>query len=222
MGRNALRFTGRWLARLAVGLVALVLCYALAGLVGSSIAVNGEWKQASEGVRIYVADNGVHTDLILPVAAADVDWRRMIRPEHLRDPRMAGHSHVSFGWGNRDFYLNTATWADVRIDRVLVALVGIGSTVVHVEYGVEPGPDPHIRAVTLTPDEYRRLAAYVQETFAGGQVVPGYGQADAFYPARGGYSALRTCNEWTGAALREAGVTMGAWTPFTFGVMRWL
>ena len=30
-----------------------------------------------------------------------------------------------------------------------------------------------------------------------------------------------TCNEWTGSILRNAGVRIGAWTPFNSGVMRW-
>ena len=50
----------------------------------------------------------------------------------------------------------------------------------------------------------------------------GYERSDAFYPASGGYSALRTCNEWTAQGLRAAGVKMGAWAPVPWGVMRWL
>jgi uncharacterized protein (TIGR02117 family) len=94
--------------------------------------------------------------------------------------------------------------------------------VLHVSHIAEPGAGPHTRSVMLSPEEYRRLAAYVRATFGEGPSVHGYGGHDAFYDARGGYSAVNTCNQWTAGALRAAGVKMGAWTPFTFGVMRWL
>jgi hypothetical protein len=43
--------------------------------------------------------------------------------------------------------------------------------------------------------------------------------SDVFYEGDGGYNAFYTCNEWAGAALREAGVRVGAWTPFSQSVM---
>ncbi|HVJ01043.1 MAG TPA: DUF2459 domain-containing protein [Sphingomonas sp.] len=33
---------------------------------------------------------------------------------------------------------------------------------------------------------------------------------------------FNTCNNWTGEGLRTAGAKMGIWTPFTWGVMKWL
>ena len=50
----------------------------------------------------------------------------------------------------------------------------------------------------------------------------GYTPRDVFYAATGHYGALRTCNVWTGEALRHAGVRMGRWTPFESDVMRWI
>ncbi|MEI9926457.1 MAG: TIGR02117 family protein [Sphingomonas sp.] len=199
----------------------------LAIAIGGAIPVNADWRQASAGVRIYVADNGVHTDLVLPMRAEGVDWGELLAPGDLADPAAAAQSHVSFGWGNRDFYLNTPTWSRLDPLRAVGALAGVGPTVVHVEYSPEPAPAPDVRAVVLRPDEYRRLAAFVRATFArraDGRAasVHGYGAGDAFYEARGRYSALNTCNQWTGSALRIAGVRIGAWTPLTFSVMRWL
>jgi hypothetical protein len=46
----------------------------------------------------------------------------------------------------------------------------------------------------------------------------GYGPADVFYEARGPYNVFFTCNEWTGAALRAAGIRMGRWTPLSQSV----
>jgi uncharacterized protein (TIGR02117 family) len=78
----------------------------------------------------------------------------------------------------------------------------------------------------LTDAAYRRLARHIMQSFdldAQGRSKPllgrGYGPADIFYEARGSYNAYRTCNEWTGEALRAAGVRTGIWTPFSESVM---
>jgi hypothetical protein len=62
------------------------------------------------GIAIYACDNGIHTDLVLPIAAAGIDWRQLLRPP--MDAGTMAPSHVSIGWGSRDFYINTPTWAD--------------------------------------------------------------------------------------------------------------
>lgn len=208
----------RILVRLIGSLVLVVVGYLAAAGLGAGLAANSGRAPVGEGVRIYVADNGAHTDLILPAAA----FRDVAKPGHLADPRYGAEPYMAFGWGNRDFYLHTARWRDIKLWRTAKALVGIGSTVLHVAHVPEPRAGGSVRAVVLRPEEYRRLVAYVRGTFAAGPVVRGYGVRDAFYTAKGGYSAIRTCNEWTGRGLRKAGVRMGVWTPLPWGVMLWL
>lgn len=217
-----MRLVWRLTRTVLLTLATVIAGYALAAVAGSAIPVNSGWKQAAAGVRVYVIDNGVHTDLVLPVTAAGVDWRDLVKPGDLADPAQAARSHLAFGWGNRDFYLNTPSWSQVNVGRLLGALAGTGRSVLHVSHVPAPGAGPQMRSVLLAPEEYRRLAAYVRATFGTGPSVHGYAGHDAFYDARGGYSAISTCNQWTAGALRAAGVKMGAWTPFTFGVMRWL
>jgi uncharacterized protein (TIGR02117 family) len=149
---------------------------------------------------------------------AEHDWSGLVRPEHIRDPRYAGR-YLWFGWGERDFYLNTPTWAEVSPLTVLRAAVGSGRTLVHVDHLLEPYADG--RPVRLSPAQYARLVRAIRAQFAGGQPIPGYDVADVFYLARGRYDAVRTCNWWTGELLAEAGVRVGAWTPFSATVMQW-
>lgn len=214
MGRAVLRI----LLRLAGALVLVAVLYLSAAGLGAGLAVNGGREPVAAGVRIYVADNGAHTDLILPAAA----FRDVARPEHLADPRYGAEPYMAFGWGNRDFYLHTARWSDLNLWRTAKALAGVGSTVLHVAHIPEPRVGGPVRALVLSKEEYRRLVEYVRGTFAAGPVVRGYGGRDAFYSAKGGYSAINTCNEWTGRGLRKAGVRMGVWTPLPWGVMLWL
>jgi uncharacterized protein (TIGR02117 family) len=225
MNRNTrarLLVARRWAGRLATGLVAVLLGYLFAGLIGGAVPVNAGWRPPEQGVEIWVESNGIHTGIVVPKVAAGVDWRTLARPDHLRDSRYAGHDHLSFGWGDRTFYLETPTWADVRPATVVAAAVGSRETLVHVDHVPRPGIGPGVRRIVVTSEQYRRLSTVIAASVAPnpGQ-HGGYGPNDAFYDGTGRYSALMTCNAWTGAALAAAGVRVGWWTPFPGTVMWW-
>lgn len=206
------------LAALLLGPIAL---YLLCAAVLSAVPVNPDWREPGEGVTIYVATNGVHTGLVLPARAAGVDWSDLAPATDL--PDASPDTWLLFGWGDRRFYVETPTWADVRPATVANALVGSGRTLIHVDHWRDFEADDDVRPLRLRPDEYRRLAAYVAATYAERRErVAGYGSRDVFYAARGDYSALATCNVWVGHALAIAGVKVGRWTPFAGGVMRWV
>ncbi|HEX8389399.1 MAG TPA: DUF2459 domain-containing protein, partial [Sphingomonas sp.] len=118
MTRNVRRW-GRvaslWIGGALLALIGMLALYAVAGLVGGAIPVNRGWRPPERGVRVFVESNGVHLGIVVPKNAAGVDWRELARPEHLADPRYGAHLYLSFGWGERDFYLDTPSWADVRL-----------------------------------------------------------------------------------------------------------
>lgn len=206
----------RWLG----GVLALpVLIFGLI-VAGSIIPANADAVQPTRGVTIYVYTNGVHSGLVLPSANGLHDWRGRVPASDLPDPRRAGQWLI-FGWGQRDFYLNTPTWNDVDPLIVLRAAIGSDATLMHVDHlrGVWRGPD--LRPLILTAMQYRALAKAIDADFARGAPIKGYGADDVFYPAHGRYSALRTCNEWTGSKLRTIGVKVGLWTPLSWSVLRW-
>jgi uncharacterized protein (TIGR02117 family) len=193
--------------------------YALAALIGGYLLpMHGDWRQPWAGTRIYVVDNGIHTDLVLPAR----DFVDLVRPQHYREGVKAAQGWLVIGWGDRDFYMHTPSWRQADPRAILRALAGQGSTVLHVMHVREPATSANVRPINLRPQEYARLLAYIRADFAPGPVVPGYGGRDAFYPSRGAYNLIRTCNEWTAGALRAAGVRMGMWAPLPFGVMHWL
>ncbi len=203
-------------------LLATLLLYLAAGLIGGAIPSNREWTPPADGVTVWVETNGIHTGIIVPKVAAGVDWRPLLRPEHLADPRYGRWSYAAIGWGERTFYLETPTWADVRLTTVLGAAIGSTRTLMHVEHLPRPREGNDVRRLVLRPEEYRRLAAYLRAGFRDSRAaIRGYGAYDVFYDARGRYSAIRTCNAWTGDALRSAGVRIGWWTPFPWSVMVW-
>lgn len=221
-GRRALV----WTLRIVAGIVALPLLYFLAALFLGLVPANVSFRQPTEGgVLVYVRSNGIHTDIVMPRVNAEADWRPFADPGNVRDPRWGEADHVSIGYGNRDFYLNTPTWADLTAGTTLRAMVGVGGPVLHVELVHRPRPETWQRPLRLSSDQYRRLAAFIRASFrrdADGapiHVPGGYGDADTFYEADGPTNLFYTCNAWTGDALRAAGVRMGLWTPFEQSIM---
>lgn len=226
VGRVGLNHAGSAVKWLATGLLLLIAVYSAAGMAIGAIPSNAGWTAPESGVRIYVESNGIHTGLVLPVTAEEVDWRDLLQPGDLRDPRYAAYSHVAIGWGDRSFYLETPTWADVKASTVLAAAIGSDRTVMHVDHIPEPRVDEYVRSITLRPEEYRRLATFIRASFRSDKGERpahqfGYAAYDAFYDGRGHYSAIATCNAWTGDALRHAGVRVGVWTPFPVTIVGW-
>jgi len=216
----------RAVRRTGIGLLAVVALIALALLGGSFIPANRNWHPPARGVRIFVYSNGVHTGLLLPTVNEQWDWRPFAPASDLRDPHEAGEM-LLFGWGDREFYLNTPSWNDLSISTALYAMIGTGRTLIHVDHVNRPIAGPDLKPIVLTPAQYRslsqRIAAQFDVDTRGHRpsAIAGYGNDDAFYPARGHYYAARTCNEWTGSMLRSIGVRVGIWTPTAGGVMRW-
>jgi uncharacterized protein (TIGR02117 family) len=208
--------------RLALALAAIPALYLLAALVGSLVPVNRGWSEPAQGVTIYLANNGVHADLILPAKAQGLDWAPLLPKRDFAAPDAAAR-WVAFGAGERRVYLDTPRWRDISLPTIWAGLTG-GERVMHVEWVVDPAYAA--RAIRLRPEEYRRLWQSIRAEFAldaDGRPLridhPGYGPADAFYEGRGKASAVNTCNTWAADRLRLAGVRTGLWTPFAQGLV---
>ena len=214
--------TKLWIGRATAAVLAIPLAYLLAALVGSLVPVNRGWIEPASGTTIYLADNGVHADLIMPVNAQSLDWAPLIRKRDFAAPPPAAR-WIAFGSGEEHVYLDTPRWRDIRLSTIWTGLTG-GRRVMHVEYVADPYYA--VREIRLRPEEYRRLWAAVRADFALDQTGrprliahPGYGLSDAFYRASGKASALRTCNSWVADRLRVAGVRASLWPPFVQGLV---
>lgn len=208
----------RWMRRWWLLPAAIPALYLIAALAGSLIPVNRGWAEPDQGTAIYLADNGVHTDLILPVAAQGLDWAPLIPKQDFANPP-PGARWIAFGSGEQRVYLDTPRWRDITLRTMWSGLTG-GRRVMHVEYVADPFYAA--REIRLRPEEYRRLWAAIRSDFGGPPKRldhPGYGPGDAFYRATGKASAVRTCNSWAADRLRLAGVRTSLWPPFVQGLV---
>ena len=211
-----------WPARIALAILAIPILYLVAALVGALIPLNSQWDEPAEGITIFVANNGVHADLVLPANAQGLDWRPLLPKSDMANVP-ADAQWIAFGAGERRVYLETPTWGDLTLQTAAIALTG-GERVMHVEWTRDPSYSA--KAIRLTPEQYRRLWASIRAGFeldATGRPMridhPGYGPRDAFYRGTGKANAIHTCNQWAASRLRLAGVEAPLWSPFVQGLV---
>lgn len=182
---------------------------------------NADVVHAPASIEAYVLSNGIHTDLVLPVRSATIDWLQLFPLADFKAVP-ADAAFVAIGWGEREFYLHTPTWADLTAARVFGALRGGNRALLHVTYLQRAQLRHGAYRLPLSPAQYAQLVDYVRAALPSGRATPiagaHYGDDDAFYEANGSYHLFETCNSWTGRGLRNAGVTVSRWTPFDFNV----
>ena len=209
----------RWLGGLLAFLFGGVALYLIGAFNLGAIPVNRGFQPTPAGTEIAVCSNGVHTDFLLPVQTADIDWSSHFPAGDFARP-VGVYDHVGIGWGDFEFYRSTPTWSDFKVATALHALAGLGPAALHVQYRRGPGAQEDCRRLRVDAAHYRALADAIIAARAPGSAVYGYGGTDAFYPAQGHFNLFRSCNVWVGARLKAAGLPSAVWTPFAFQVLR--
>lgn len=209
-----------------ISLFFCVFAYLLAALIGGLMVVHANRSPDMGDVVIYLVSNGVHTDIVMPVQNDIYDWRRVVSPEHTYG-KQQDVKYVGIGWGDRGFYLESPTWADLKVSTALKAITGAGGSAMHVTfYAQEPTEHVNSLRIHITAAEYERLVLGILPSFRfqNEQTVPisdaYYHDSDAFYEATGTYHAFHTCNTWTNTQLKKSGLKAVIWTPFASSLMR--
>ncbi|MFT2008986.1 TIGR02117 family protein [Pontibacter sp. 13R65] len=215
--------------RIAGVMLLLVVTFFVLGFLLSSIPVNRSFAQTTESkIEIFVTSNGVHTDLIVPVATPYIDWRRKLPLQHFASAD-SSFTHIGFGWGDRRFYMETPEWSDLKLGVALSSALWPTRTAMHVEY-IRSSllPNDRQRPVLLTEAQYLDLIRFIDSSFQKqeGQYLlianSGYSGYDNFYEAHGKFYATKNCNSWVNKGLKAAGVKTAWWAHFPYAIMRHL
>ena len=200
-----------------LAIIGPISLYFLMACMLSNIGTSPKELACDKAYTAYLSDNGVHIDIILPMAAMDTNFLAKLGPK-------ATTKYLAIGWGDRGFYLNTPTWDDVRMSTVCYALLWNSPSVMHIsEYNnayegwtamslckeqVDAMTDKMQKSFKMNEDEsFQRIKNYA------------YGQNDYFCEAKGSYNCFNTCNVWTGRMLKAGQVKTAVWSPFTGGIM---
>lgn len=222
---TSLRVAIKFLTLFILTLVALVVLYLVAAFFLSRILVPKEPSAQGE-VEIYILSNGVHTDLVVPLKTEVFDWNSFISVADTKVPATEAR-YVAFGWGDKGFYLETPTWADLKVSTAFKAMFGLSSSAIHATFYQQLQENELCKKILLTKSQYSRLIRHIQQRFqldAAGSTMPvktdaNYGTNDAFYEAKGSYNLFYTCNTWTNNGLKACGQKASWWTPFDTGIL---
>jgi uncharacterized protein (TIGR02117 family) len=206
-------------------LLAFVLLYLAMAYLLPRIVIEGDNK-AKDEIMIYLKSNGVHTDLVLPVKSVQKDWSKEVKYEFTKG-KDTTLDYLGVGWGDKGFYLQTPTWAELKASVAFKAVTGLSTTALHTTFMKEPKVDSVTKKIYISKEQYQRLIDYIENSvqkdsqghFINIKTNAQYNDDDAFYEAKGSYSLFTTCNTWTNNALASCGQKHCLWTPFDTGIL---
>jgi len=212
----------RFFIRILLWFIGFIILYLLVIFIVSRITVNATDSDTAQDVVIYIKTNGVHTDIVVPVKNSIKDWSDEVKPElaTVNDKQFVG-----FGWGDKGFYLNTPQWSDLKVSTACYAAFYLGSSAMHATFFDQIKEGPKCVKLTISKQEYEKLATYIASDFQFDKnhntiliADAAYGDHDSFYEAKGRYSFLYTCNSWANAALKASGQKAALWTLTDTGI----
>ncbi|PWN68953.1 TIGR02117 family protein [Chryseobacterium phosphatilyticum] len=208
-------------------ILGIVIIYVILGLLIPIIPVAAKEDGEKKEIPIYIYTNGVHTDIVMPVKNDMQDWSLKIPFANIKSKK-TDYNYVGIGWGDKGFYLDTPTWADLKFSTAVKAAFWLSDSAMHCTYynSMKEGDD--CKMIMISRSQYKKLVEFVEKKFDRDQngnfiLIPTdavYGDNDAFYDAKGTYSFLYTCNTWSNDALKAAGQKAALWTPTDFGIFR--
>ncbi len=206
-------------------LVTFIVVYLILAFTLPYIGVNKDFKETENGISIFIKSNGVHTDVIVPANSEFKNWKKDFPARDFAKVDTS-FAYLAFGWGDKGFYLETPTWDDLKFSTAFKAAFFLSSTAMHVTYYPKaPDEDDLCKKIVISEEQYHKLISYIQSSFQQNDKNfilinhPGYGKTDKFYEAEGTYSFIKTCNCWTGSALKESGIRTCFWSPFHSGIL---
>lgn len=207
----------RILLKTLLGIVCFLLLYAGLGLLFGKIVIDKE-SSTKPDIAIYIKTNGVHCDIVVPARSPQVDWTKEFKftNTHLKDTTW---QYLSLGWGDKGFYLNTPTWADLKFSTAFKAAFALSSSAMHATYYRTMNENERCHKIWISNEQYARLIRFIYaglEKGADGHSIyihtnANYGISDAFYEGTGRYNLFYTCNTWTNNALRSCGQRHCLW-----------
>lgn len=216
--KNAFRLV-KWTI---ISLLSCLALYLLLSLILSIVPVNRGVKPSGE-IDIYLVSNGVHLDIVLPLRSELKDWTE----EFLIDSTLSVQAnYISFGWGDRNFYINTPNWSDLTLKTAVRAIFLKSATAMHINYYSRLVEDENCIALSINEDQYLAIVDYVENSLTRDVsknviLIEGvsYTGVDSFYEATKSYHLFFTCNTWTNTCLKKAGLKASLWTPLDKGTL---
>lgn len=169
----------------------------------------------------YLCEAPFHTDIALPLYDPLFNWSAELKDE--LPAWLPPDTYVLFGWGDSVFFTRVLQPEDMTAGRVISALAGLNDTAVRIVPVDGQSVDEYCDPVIVDDEGRAALIAHIRDTFehnAEGElvIIPTPVPGEILVHAKGRYSMFNTCNQWTAAALGEAGLPRSLFAPFAWNV----
>lgn len=200
----------------------LIAAYLVLSIGFSIIPVN-RGPESDHEFDIYIKTNGVHLAIVLPLKNELKDWTDDI---WIDNDIIHSVNYISFGWGDKGFYLNTPEWSDLTIKTAIKALFLKSPSALHIDYYKELEINARCKIVSISTRQYTDIVDFIENSFKRDNLgdfvkIQGfqYNSYDCFYEATKSYNLFFTCNTWTNKCLKRSGLRASLWTPFDKGTL---
>jgi len=174
---------------------------------------------------VFLKTNGLHLEFVVPYKHSLFDWSDIIPISFSRN-RKHTPLYITFGMGDKDFYLNTDEWKDVEASILLKALFLPTEAVLRVRFiDLELSENKSTVAMMLTDEQFVALQKNIIQKFVFTENTPNllHGKASSanqlFFQAKGSYSLINTCNTWINETLVKSKIRACLWTTFDKAIL---
>ncbi|MBD6619356.1 TIGR02117 family protein [Komarekiella sp. 'clone 1'] len=185
----------------------------------------GNYSQKHCNLNICISNTGIHSNIIVPIKNHVFDWYQNILIDKIGRDTINNYNYLSFGWGDRDFYMSTPSITDLKLSTTFKALFLPTPSVMDVKVYQSIPNYLEVKCIKVNQTDYLRLMEFIQASFkvdAKGSKIrlgDGHTKNTGFYAANGSYSILKTCNSWTAEGLRKANANTPLWDGLSFAIM---
>lgn len=207
----------KWIKKVRTCFIILLfipIVYGIISIICTYITVNSSVSNSKKEHTVYLSSNGVHLEIIIP---KELLHAKILDGVHYQEDE----KYFSFGWGDKNFYIKTPTWADLTCATGFKALFLNTSSLLHVtrHYTIKDYWIP----IHVNQKQLNILINYIDSAFALDAdhqkiVLNGLGHSknDDFFEANENYHCFRTCNTWINNGFKKSGIKACLWTPYDF------
>jgi uncharacterized protein (TIGR02117 family) len=217
-----MRYIVKTILRLFILLLSTVLSYILFSFLLSLIPVNSKYQSPEKGNEIFIISNGVHTEIGFPYKTNSKYLNEILQGDSIL---LKGSEYVSFGMGQQEFYLTTPNWSDFKLQTGIKAIFP-STAIMHVSYYKKRQPaSEKLIYLNIRDVEMYKILNFIENSFKydfKGNVIPICLDEKLYfeyYESNLKYHLFNTCNNWTGKALKDAGIRTSIWSPFANGIV---
>ncbi|NEU71567.1 TIGR02117 family protein [Hassallia byssoidea VB512170] len=197
-------------------------------LLCCGVLIPAKWGNHSKHdceIKICLSNTGIHSNIIVPTKNRVFDWHKYLSIDEIGIDNAKNYNYLSFGWGDRDFYMSTPSLKNLKLSTTFKALFLPTPSVMYVKgYQIIPNY-LEVKCIKINQNDYLPLINFIESSFQldvnGTSIRLGNGHTDnaGFYAAKGSYSILRNCNSWTAEGLKKADVNTPLWTGLSSAIM---